>query len=452
MKCGEHVLVAIQGLTSKGDGIGTVDGKEVVVPRTVPGDQVVTFLKKKRKGRFQGEADAFKAYGLPRQVPSCDHFGVCGGCRWQDIAYTDQLALKEKMVHQALEAHSIAAMEILSIIPSPAPFFYRNKMEYSFGVERDGQMRLGLHVRGRYDRTFDVNTCFLQSEISNRIVRATREKAVDIGVLAYNQKNHQGVLRFLVIREGKNSGEILVNLVVSEYPSAKIDALVTGVLSEVPEIDTFVITLHRGKAQVAIGEQEFVLRGNGVIIEKYGGIEYGISPRSFFQTNSKQAEKMLEIVVAWAGPHIKGTVIDLYCGTGSFSLCFACSAKRVIGVESVYEAVEDAKENAARNKIENCEFLVGTVEDVFASLTVQYKEADLVVVDPPRAGIHKKALKALGDLMPPVIIYVSCNPETLAENLGELMAMGYVLNKVQPLDMFPQTPHCEVITLLTQAL
>ena len=344
-----------------------------------------------------------------------------------------------------------AIQEILPILPSPTPFFYRNKMEYSFAVDMDGQMRLGLHVRGRYDRTFDVNNCFLQSESSNKIVRSVRAKAIDLGIAAYNQKDHQGVLRFLIIREGKSSNETLVNLVVAEYPSNKIDILVRDVLIGIPEINTFVITLHKGKAQVASGEKEFVLSGNGIILEKCGGVEYEISPRSFFQINPMQAENMLQIIAGWAQPYINETVLDLYCGTGSFSLYFARFAKQVIGVEVVDEAVQDAKQNAVRNNIENCEFQVGKVEDVLVSLMTQHKKVDLVVVDPPRAGIHKKVLKALVEFKPPVIIYISCNPQTLAENLVDLMATGYALKKLQPLDMFPQTPHCEVITLLTAA-
>ena len=354
MQRGEHILIEIEDLTPKGDGIGSVNGKEVVVPRTVPGDQAVTFIKKKRKGLFHGEADAFKAYGMPRQPPSCEHFGVCGGCRWQDIKYTDQLILKERMVQLSIEHYGITGIEeILPILPSPTPFFYRNKMEYSFAVDMDGQMRLGLHVRGRYDRTFDVNNCFLQSESSNKIVRSVRAKAIDLGIAAYNQKDHQGVLRFLIIREGKSSSETLVNLVVAEYPSTKIDILVRDVLIGIPEINTFVITLHKGKAQVASGEKEFVLSGNGIILEKCGGVEYEISPRSFFQINPMQAENMLQIIAGWAQPYINETVLDLYCGTGSFSLYFARFAKQVIGVEVVDEAVQDAKQNAVRNNIEN---------------------------------------------------------------------------------------------------
>ena len=450
MKRGDQIELEILEIDGKGDGRGKVGDREVVVRRAVLGDRIEARVTKKRRGRLEAEIERFTAMGMPRKEPTCQHFGLCGGCRWQDISYEDQLALKERMVKNAFIARGFADVLIKPILPSASPFFYRNKMEFSFGSDREGKIQLGLHVRGRFNRVFDVEDCHLQSSTSNRVVQTTRRLAEDLGLSIYNLRTHEGLLRFLVVRDAKASGQLMVNLVVSSYPDANVDELVQGIVEVMPEIDVLIITLHEGKAQVAKGQNEFVVRGIGCIEERCSGLKFDISPQSFFQTNSLQAENLYAVVGTFAGHYSTGKVLDLYCGTGAISLHLARSAETVLGIEVVEEAIVDARRNAEGNNIHNCEFITGTAEELLTALEEEGRHFDLVVVDPPRPGVHKKALAALGRLQPPRIIYVSCNPETLADDLAVLVDEGYRIDDVQPVDMFPQTPHCEVVCQLNK--
>ncbi len=450
MKRGQKIVVEVEQLSNRGDGVGFFDGKEVNIRGAVPGDKVEAYIKKKRKGRLEASVVEFLRYGIERQTPSCQHFGICGGCCWQDLAYADQLEIKERMVISILENKGLQMVEIKPILQSPTPLYYRNKMEFSFGMDPQGNLQLGLHVRGRFNHLFDVVNCWLQSEISNRILRSVRQEASSQGLAAYDLKKHQGLLRFLVIREGKRSGEVMVNLVVSEYPCDAVDRLIKVVLQEIPEITTFVVTLHQGKAQVAMGQREFVLKDRGKIVENCAGLTFEISAQSFFQTNPLQAENLYKVVAQLAGNLEGKEVLDLYCGTGGIGLYLARGARLVLGVELVPEAVEDARYNALQNGIQNSRFVAGSVEDILTNLQEDGQQFDLVVLDPPRAGLHQKLRMALGRLNPPQLIYVSCNPLSLADDLEVLCASGYLAEVVQPIDMFPQTPHCEVVVKLAR--
>lgn len=448
MKRGDRIVADVTALSAKGDGLACVDGREVVLRGTVPGDRVEAVLRRKRKGRFEAAVDRFLDYGSERIPASCPHFGICGGCRWQDLAYADQLRLKEGMVRAALDNQEIFLPSPESILPSPSPFFYRNKMEFSFGADPEGNLQLGQHVRGRFNRVFDLETCLLQAEITPCIVEAVRRHAVAAGLSVYDLKKHQGLLRFLVVRDSKKTGEVMVNLVVSEYPCQGVSRLAERVLEEIPQITTWVVSLHRGKAQIAVGQEEFILHGRGSILEECGDVKYEISPRSFFQTNTLQAEQLYRIIDELAGELSGADVLDLYCGTGGISLHLARRARGVWGIEAVPEAVADARQNAQRNRIDSCTFIAGSVEETLSELGE--RGFDLVVVDPPRAGVHKKVLEGLFCLRAPRIIYVSCNPVTLAENLSVLCAQEYRIAKILPVDMFPQTPHCEVVASLVR--
>lgn len=453
MKRGEHIVVDIESLTPKGDGLAMYDGREIVVPRTVPGDRVEVYVRRKRKGRFEGVADVLIEPGMARQDASCVHFGLCGGCRWQDLAYESQLQLKETMVRQSFERRGIEPHTWHSIVPSPDTYYYRNKMEFSFGTDREGQLQLGLHVRERYNRVFDLESCLLQSESSNEIVDSFRRHALALELPVYDLKSHEGLLRFLVVRDAKGTSETMVSLVVSEYPSSAVDDLLTAVLADVgSQITTCVVTRHSGKAQVAKGEAEFPIKGTGRITEICGGVEFEVSPQSFFQTNTRAAAGLYGLVDKLLGEIGDADVLDLYAGTGGVSLHLARAAKSVVGVEEVAEAVEDARRNAERNGIKNCTFLVERSEVFLDELRVEEGERfDVIVTDPPRAGMHKKALTGIVALGPPTLIYISCNAETLAEDLLVLCASGYELRSAQAVEMFPHTPHCEVITWLSRS-
>ena len=442
MKRGDEIEVDIIDLDPKGDGRGIVDERDIIVRRAVPGDKIKGRVIKKRRGRADVEITDYIDYGMLRKEAQCIHFGLCGGCRWQDLSYEDQLLLKGRMVRNALRECDFHDVEVRPIIPSHAPFFYRNKMEYSFGYDRDGSIQLGLHMRGKFNQIFDVESCLLQSPLSNKIVQNVRMLANELNLSAYNLKTHSGLLRFLVIRDAKESNQVLVNLVVSNYPEDGVEILANRLRQEISEINSLIITMHTGKAQVAKGEKEFVLWGEGSIEESCGSIRFDISSQSFFQTNSLQAERLHNLIADWAGKGI-GKTLDLYCGTGSISLHLADRAEYVLGIEIVEEAVVDARLNAERNGIGNCSFIVGKAEDELIS--IRDRDFNLVVVDPPRPGLHKNVLASLGQMEPPRILYVSCNPQTLAENAYVLKDYGYGIGRVQPVDMFPQTPHCEVV-------
>ena len=444
MKIGNRIEVAVEFLNAKGDGVAFVGEREVLVRRAVPGDQAVVRLVKKRKGRFEAEIENLVVEGYVRQQARCRHFGLCGGCRWQELAYVDQLAVKEHMVATALATSGQALPPLEPILPSPDFFFYRNKMEFSFGRDRAGLLQLGLHVRGRFNWIFDLKECHLQSPLSNRIVESVRSAARRLQLAPYDLKCHEGLLRFLVVREAKRTSQVMVNLVVASYPDSDIDELVDRVTADIREIDVFLVTLHTGKAQVAVGEREFFIKGDGQIVEECAGLQFDISPQSFFQTNIVQAERLYALVAEMAGS--VGSVLDMYCGTGSISLLLSAQAQSVLGVEVAKDAVADARANAKRNGVEHCQFIAGVAEEVLKDLAG--RRFDLVVVDPPRVGLHKKALAGLVALQAPRMIYVSCNPYTLSSDLSMLGDYGYQVRRVRPVDMFPQTPHCEVVVEL----
>lgn len=447
MKQAKLIELHVEGLTPQGDGLARHGTAEVTVPGAIPGDRVEAWVgRRKRKGRLVGRVERFLEYGVARHEPPCPHFGVCGGCRWQDVDYEEQLLLKHRMVTDALNVSGVTAQTIHSVIGSPEVFFYRNKMEFSFGRGFEGELQLGLHVRQRYNRVFDLHSCQLQSELSNRAVRSVRDHAAQLQLPAYDLRSHVGLLRFLVVRSARKPAGLLLNLVVSSYHHEGIDELVSRVLEEVHDITDLVVTLHTGKAQVAIGEREFLVSGAGRLREVCGEMKFDISPQSFFQTNTRQAGRLYALVNDMVDGASETDVLDLYCGAGGISLHLAHKARRVLGVEQVSEAVVDARSNAERNGISNCEFIAGAAESVLGDLWDQGRRFGVVVVDPPRPGIHKDAMKQIIRFKPAVVIYVSCNPYSMAEDMSELSAAGYRVETVQPIDLFPHTPHCEIVS------
>jgi len=451
MKQPELIELDVAGLTSHGDGLACYGSKEVTVPGAIPGDRVEVWVgRRKKRGRLVARVEQFLEHGVPRQEPPCPHFGVCGGCRWQNLEYAEQLLLKQRMIGDALRESGILAETVHPVVGSEDLFFYRNKMEFSFGRGFDGELQLGLHVRQRYNRVFNLHSCQLQSELSNKVVCSFRDNAIRLQLPVYDLRSHEGLLRFLVVRTAKTSAGVLLNLVVSSYPDNGVDELVAGVLDEVPEITDIVITLHSGKAQVATGEREFVVKGSGRLREKCGLLEFEISPQSFFQTNTRQAGRLYALINGMVERECGEDFLDLYCGTGGISLHLAQKARHVLGVEQVVEAVIDARRNAEWNGISNCEFVAGKAESILGDLRAQGRQFGVVVVDPPRPGVHKEAMKEILRISAPVVIYVSCNPYSMAEDMGHFTRSGYRVETVQPIDLFPHTPHCEVVARLVR--
>jgi len=452
-KRGARVELVIEELDAKGMGVARLDGLTVRVRGALPGDRVHARLRRIR--RRLGEADARLLEvvdpGVPRVKPRCAHVDVCGGCVWQDVPYTVQVDLKQELVERCLNRVGIRAT-MLDPLPAEDPFYYRNKMEFSIGQPegtREG-LEIGLHHSGKFDRVFDLEACHLQSETSNEIVHAVRTFARERSLTAYDLKRHAGQLRFLTIREGKRTGETMVILTTSEEEVGEAKELSALLAERFPGVRTVVQAVNGRKAQVATGDSEVVLHGDGAMQERLGDFRFEISPTSFFQTNTLQAEKLYGEVVQMARTGPNARVLDLYCGTGAISLFLSQEAQTVVGVELLEAALQDALRNAAANGIENCQFVAGKAEEVLGQMRARGEQFDSAVTDPPRAGMHPKALQAMADLAPETIVYVSCNPQALAMDLQRLEANGYKTDCLRLVDMFPHTPHCEVVVRLNR--
>ncbi len=378
----------------------------------------------------------------------CRHFDHCGGCSWQDLRYQKQLEIKKTHVAGCIER--IGGLEnviVRDIIGSVEQFGYRNKMEFSFNRHPEFGFTLGLHRRGQYADIFDLEECHLPSERYGRIVGWLREYVRKNEIPVYDIDEHTGYMRFLVIRDAKNSNELMINIVTNsgEFPSQK--ELTDKMTAAFPEITTIVHNENGQKANIAVGEKETVLYGDGFITEKLMGYSFKISSNSFFQTNTLQAENLYQIAFDMLKPTGTEKVLDLYCGTGAISICVAPKVAEVTGVELVADAITAAKENAEINNCTNVEFILSDSKDFLKNNQTEF---DVVITDPPRAGMHPKALKQMISLLPEKILYISCNPSTFARDAKEIVEAGYNLPEVQPVDMFPHTRHIEMAALFTK--
>lgn len=454
------IELEISDLAYGGKSVAKLDGLVVLIkggagvcPHTasgVPGDIVkVEIIKRKNNFAEAKIIEIVKESDL-RTKPVCSHFGLCGGCSWQDLKYEEQLKFKTKQVKENLKhIGGFSDVPIQNALGADEIFYYRNKMEYAFASDPNQQLILGLHPRGRYDKVFDLKECFLQSEKANQIVDFVRRFAKEKKLIPYDFRERSGFLRFLTIREGKNTDETMVNLVTNKGEFPFKDEFSSKLLSNFPFIKSIVRNINSKLANIAIGEEEELLAGDRTITEKLGKFKFDVSSNSFFQTNTHQAEKLYEIVLNMAELQGDESVLDLYCGTGTISIFLSQNAKRVTGVESVEESVKNAQRNVELNDVTNCEFVCGEVKKVLAKLVDDKEILDLVVVDPPRAGLHKHVVKSLLKMRAPKIIYVSCNPSTLARDLKVFCEECYRLEKVQPLEMFPHTYHIETVVKLT---
>ena len=445
---GDQIEIDIERLDRRGNGLGRMGAYTLLVRGAVPGDRVRARVRKVRNRLRRAEArlEELLSTEIQRTSASCSHFGLCGGCLWQDIPYEAQVRLKQDMVRTCLVEAGIDT-EPDAPIPSVEPFFYRNKMEFSFGSSPDGRNEVGLHVWGRFDRVFDLGACFLQSETSNRIVERVRSFTRSLSV--YHLKRHEGLLRFLTIREGKLTGETMVVLTTSGEAFPEAETLGKMLEETFPEVKSVIRNVNLRRAQVATGDREEVLAGMGTVKEKLGDFTFEISPGSFFQTNTRQAQHLYRRVVELAEPGPDDRILDVYCGTGAISLYLSRRAGYVLGIEAVEGAVRDAVRNSAINGVSNCRFIAGAAEDILWQIREQGERFETVVTDPPRPGMHLKAIAAICEMRPERIVYVSCNPEALGTDLNRLEAACYKTDYVQLVDMFPHTPHCEVVARLT---
>jgi len=451
-KRGDAVCLTIDDLAFGGEGVGRADGYVVFVPGGVPGDRVRVRLVQARSRFGRGVIETIDEPSPHRTEAPCPYFGRCGGCRLQHVAYESQLAFKAKQVADVLErVGGLAGVELRPIIRAAETYGYRNKMEFTVSAPATGEdVVVGLHEADRYDVVLDIGRCLLQSDAMNALLDEARRFFVERRLRAYEQEPGEGLLRYLMLREGRRTGEAMVNVVTASPAVSELAPLVAPVQARVPGTSSVVMNVNPSKSSVAVGIEEHLLGGRDHIRERIGGLTFQVSANSFFQTNTVQAERLFDLVIDSAGLEGGETVIDLFSGTGTISLLLARRCRWVYGVEVLPAAVDDAALNATSNGIDNCTFLAGEVRFVLPSLIAKGVTADVVVADPPRAGFHPKALDALVKLGPERIVYVSCNPSTLARDLADLTRGGYRVEWVQPVDMFPHTPHIEAVARLSR--
>lgn len=457
--------VLVTDYAAEGKSLARIDGKVIFIERTVPGDIVDVKLMKSKKDWAEGFPLKFKKYSEDRVEPFCQHFGICGGCIWQMLPYNKQIQYKQQQVIDNLERIAkVQLPEILPIVGASETELYRNKLEYTFStkkyvtneelaeLKKDGNVyedvaAAGFHARGFFDKVVQLEKCHLQAEPTNQIRNAVSDFAIENNYPFYDIRNHVGFLRNMMVRLA-TTGELMVNIVVGNNDKEMIEKLMRFVDTKFPEITTLLYTINTKFNDSIFDLDPIIHKGKGYIIEKLEDYQFKISPKSFFQTNTKQAEKLYTITKEFANLDGNQIVYDLYGGTGSIGIFVSDKAKKIIGVELIKEAVDDAKENARINQLSNAHFFVGDVVDICTdNFFVQHGKPDVIITDPPRAGMHEKLVKKLLDMAAPIIVYVSCNPATQARDLA-LLDEKYIVTKVQPIDMFPHTHHIENVVQL----
>ena len=447
---GEELELQIDSLAYGGNGVGRHDGFVVFVRGGLPGDRVRARVTKVKRGFAEGFADDVLSPSPSRVEAPCRHFGTCGGCRFQDLAYDVQVAEKARQVRDALtRIGRIPDPPLEPIVPAASVYGYRNKLEYSFTANEDG-VDLGFHRAGRWDEVIGIEECLLTTDLGNAVRLAVREWAREEQLEAFDQATGAGYLRHLVVREGRNTGQLLVVLVTA--PGERFETgYFVDVLRRFPEVRSIHWAINDTPAEQTNLPTK-LLWGDEAIDEEILGLRFRVRPSAFLQTNTEMASRLYELAREYAGLTGTENVFDLYCGTGTIGLALARSARSVWGLEISEEAVACAIENAELNEIENARFFAGNVGQSIEELREEAGAPDVVVVDPPRAGLAGKALRRTGALGAARIVYVSCNPTTLASDLQVLRdEFGYELVRCRPVDMFPHTPHVESVSLLTLA-
>ncbi|NBO58597.1 MAG: 23S rRNA (uracil(1939)-C(5))-methyltransferase RlmD [Chitinophagia bacterium] len=451
-----------------GKSLAKKDGKVIFIEGAVPGDVVDVQLHKNKKDWAEGVVHRFHQFSAERVKPFCKHFGVCGGCKWQMLPYEKQVFYKQSEVEQHLKRiGKISLPPLQNIAAASETTHYRNKLEFTFSSKKyftkeeiaalnlpEGEKlglpsipALGFHVPGAFDKVIDIDECFLQQEPSNHIRNQLRSFVLEKGFSFYDIRNHVGLMRNLMIRNC-TTGELMVNVVFGENIQEQILEVMNFMKSTFPEITSLYYTVNTKFNDSIFDQTPILFNGNAYAIEKLAHWKFKISPKSFFQTNTKQAEILYQITKDFAELTGKETVYDLYCGTGSIGIFVSDHAKKVIGVELIDEAIRDAKENVVLNNIQNASFFTGDVATLCTdNFFDTHGRPDVIITDPPRAGMHEKLVDQILKMEAPVVVYVSCNPATQARDLN-LLAEKYDVTVVRPVDMFPHTHHIENVVQL----
>ena len=451
--------VEITDAGAEGKAVGKCVDKVVFVPFAVPGDVIDIRIIRDRRSYMEGRIVKFHAYSQYRTDPVCEHFGICGGCKWQNMLYEKQLEFKEKLVRDNMQRiGGVHTPEPLKIIPADQVFHYRSKMEYTFlkriwltkeeisdEVEKPGGV--GLHIPGRFDKILDVRKCHLQSEPSNAIRNALREYALEHNLSFYDNKKHEGFLRNVIIRN-TGSGQWMVIMVFGYENDKKIAAVMDFLNQKFPGLDSLLYVINEKKNDIITDLKVRLFRGEPFITEEMDGLKFRIGPLSFFQTNYGQALMLYRIARKFAGLAGSETVYDLYTGTGTIANYLAQHCRHVVGIDNVSQAIGDARENSRINGIENTDFFAGEIEKILdRDFTDKNGIPEVLVADPPRPGMHEKVIQQILRVTPSRIVYVSCNPATQARDL-KMLAEKYRVEALQPVDMFPHTQHVENVALL----
>lgn len=452
--------ISITGIAAEGKAIARYKEKVVFVPHVIPGDVVDLQVTKKKSAYLEARAIRFHTLSPQRIQPVCEHFGICGGCKWQMLPYPDQLAYKQQQVADNLSRiGKIELPQLQEILGSEKTEFYRNKLEFTFSNKKwltteelnSDEIRnmngVGFHIPGMFDKVLDIHKCWLQDDISNQLRNELRAYATQHGLTFFDLRKQEGFLRTMMVRT-TSTGELMLIVVFFYEDEALRTALLNHMAAKFPQITSLLYVIN-SKANDTITDQEVItFRGSDAIVEDMEGLKFKIGPKSFYQTNSEQAYTLYKVAREFAGLTGKEKVYDLYTGTGTIANFVAGNASQVIGIEYVPEAIEDARINSALNNIGNTLFYAGDMKDILnESFILQHGRPDVIITDPPRAGMHNDVIDAILFAAPQRIVYVSCNPATQARDLS-LLDKEYKVTRVQPVDMFPHTHHVENVVLL----
>ncbi|MBW2107942.1 MAG: 23S rRNA (uracil(1939)-C(5))-methyltransferase RlmD [Deltaproteobacteria bacterium] len=457
IKKGQILELKIERVIFGGRGLATVDGFRVMVEQAIPGDVVRARVFRKKRNYAEARIIELIEPSADRIFAPCRYHGFCGGCTWQCLRYDRQVAYKTQQVRECLEhIGGLEGVRVAAGIGNENLYRYRNKMEFSFSDRRwllpvelhapgvSVDFALGLHVPGTFHKVLDVDRCLLQSELGNKLLADVRRYARNSGIAPYGLKSHQGFWRFLMLRHSAAHDQWMVNIVTSGGRRSWVQPLADRLFSAYDAVCSVIHNVNTRRAAIAVGEYEQILAGRGFIIDQIGGYAFKISANSFFQTNTVGAQRLYQVVQDYAGLTGQETVVDLYSGTGTIPVFLSNRAAGIVGIEISESAVQDAEENCRTNHINNCRFICG---DILLGLARIHHRPDVVIIDPPRAGMHPDVVKAVADMAPERIVYVSCNPASLARDLAMLKERYHVV-EVQPVDMFPQTYHIECVARL----
>lgn len=455
--------IEVVDINTEGKAVARHEGMVIFIDGVVPGDVVDISIYRKKKNYALAHLEKMVTPSPHRTLPVCSHFGICGGCKWQNLKYEAQLKFKQKYVHDALvRMAKLKIGDMLPILGSSQDYFYRNKLEFSFSNKKwltaqemeqkesvENHQALGFHIPGMFDKVLNINTCHLQPEPSNSIRNAIRDYALNNDLSFYDFRNKTGFLRSVMIRTTL-TGEVMIVLMVFEWLEKELFALLDFIKEKFPQISSIQYVYNTKGNDTLYGLELTTYHGRDYIVEEMEGLKFKISAKSFYQTNPKQAYELYRVTRDFAGLTGNEVVYDLFTGTGTIANFVAGQAKKVIGIEYVEDAVSDAKENSKSNNISNTEFFAGDMKDVLNQEFInKHGKPDVIITDPPRAGMLEEVVKVMLAAAPKKIVYVSCNPATQARDLA-LMQHEYDIVKVQPVDMFPQTAHVENVVLLVR--